>query len=284
MINAKIGASLLSWMCPPWTNNDGFKAIEKTAKNGFDLIEILLPNSREFDPIKVKEHLEKNNLEVVCGMNLSSEYHIPTHPKEAMEHITWGIEIAKALGATYLGGVLHSAIGCFTGKPRTKDEEKTLFEVWNIVGERASKNNITIGIEPINRYESYMCTGASETLRLIKESKAKNIALHLDTFHMNIEEQSFYHPIIETGSYLKHIHMTENDRGMLGDGTVNWDDLFKALNEINFNGRLVLENFSNSIPHMAETVSLWRKSPYDADELAIGSLEFIRKKIKKFSK
>lgn len=284
MINAKIGASILSWMCPPWNNHEGCHAIEKTAKSGFDLIEILLPNSRDFDPIIVKEHLQKNNLEVVCGMNLSADYHIPSHPKEAIALITWGIEVTKALGSQYLGGVLHSAIGYFSGKPRTKEEEKILFEVWNVVGETALKHNVMIGIEPINRYESYMCTGASETLQLIKDSKAKNIGLHLDTFHMNIEEQSFYQPIIEAGNHLMHIHMTENDRGMLGDGNVNWDDLFKALNEIDFEGRLVLENFSNSIPHMAETVSLWRESPYNAEELAKGSLEFIKKKIKQFNK
>lgn len=78
-------------------------------------------------------------------------------------------------------------------------------------------------------------------------------------------------------------HMTENDRGLLGEGLVNWDDLFRALNEINFSGRLVLENFSSSISHMAETVSLWRPSKHDAEDLVTGSLRFMREKIDEFS-
>lgn len=284
MIKAKIGASLLSWMCLPWNNKEGLIAIEKTAKAGFDLIEILLPDSKDIDIDAVKKQLEKNQLEVVCGLNLSAPYHIPTHPETAKEHIKWALDVCNSLGSSYLGGVLHSAIGVFSGKQRTAEEEKVVFDVWNEVGNYAAKYGITIGIEPINRYESYVCTGAAETLDLIKRSGAPNIKLHLDTFHMNIEETDFYNPVKQAGSMLCHVHMTESDRGMLGEGNVNWDKLFEGLNAINFDGRLVLENFSNSIPHMAETVSLWRPSKYNAEDLALGSLSFIRQKIALFNK
>lgn len=284
MIKAKVGASLLSFMCPPWNNKDGLLSIQKAAEAGFDLIEILLPDSRDIDVDSVKAELNKHKLDVVCGLNLSRNYHIPTHPQEAIEHIKWGVDICRALGSDYLGGVLHSAIGVFSGKPRTPEEENTLLNVWREAGHYASKYDIVIGVEPINRYESYMCTAAEETIALINKSGASNVKLHLDTFHMNIEELDFYKPIKIADKMLWHIHMTENDRGMLGEGHINWDELFKALNEINFEGRLVLENFSNSIPHMAETVSLWRPSKYTSEELASGSLAFIRKKIEQFSK
>lgn len=284
MIKAKFGASILSYMCPPWKDDDGIRTIEKTAKAGFDLVEILLPDSMQIDTIRVLNELKKNNVQAVCGLNLSSNYHIPTHPKEAIKLIKQAINKTNELESDYLGGVLHSAIGVFSGKQRTKDEEQILFEVWNEVGEYALQKCITIGIEPINRYESYMCTGAEETLDLIDRSKAKNIVLHLDTFHMNIEENGFYNPIKKARGKLIHVHMTDSDRGMLGEGNVNWDQLFAALNEINFEGHLVLENFSNSIPYMAETVSLWRPSKYSAEDLAIGSLDFIRKKIAQHSK
>ena len=93
---------------------------------------------------------------------------------------------------------------------------------------------------------------------------------------MNIEEANFYDPIILAGNKLKHVHITESHRGMLGEGTVNWNELFQALKEINFEGNLVLENFSSSVPGMQQMVSLWQKSPYDAEELALGSLEFMK--------
>lgn len=283
MIKAKLGASILSYMCPPWNDDEGIETIRKTAKADFDLIEILLPENMQINTSLILRELKKNNIEAVCGLNLSANYHIPTHPKEATQLIKQALNKVNELESDYLGGVLHSAIGVFSGKQRTREEEKILFEVWNEVGEYAHQKGITIGIEPINRYESYVCTGAEETLDLINRSGARNIALHLDTFHMNIEESDFYKPIKMAKDKLVHVHMTDSDRGMLGEGNVDWDQLFIALNEINFEGHLVLENFSNSIPHMAETVSLWRPSKYDANKLASGSLEFIKQKIAQYS-
>jgi len=98
---------------------------------------------------------------------------------------------------------------------------------------------------------------------------------------MNIEEINFYDPIINAGKRLKHIHVTESHRGMLGEGNVNWEALFSALEAINFEGNLVLENFSSSVPGMQEKVSLWQKSPYNALELAEGSLAFLKKHMDK---
>jgi D-psicose/D-tagatose/L-ribulose 3-epimerase len=284
MIQAKLGASTLSWICPPWNAEEGYYAIQQTAKAGFDLIEIVLPNTMDFNASTVKKQLKDNHLDVVCGLNLSAEFHIPTHPQKAIDLIKTALDKCRELESPYLGGVLHSGGGVFSGKQRTKGEENILFEVWGEIGYYASQYEITIGIEPVNRYESYICTGAEETLDLIHRSGATNLALHLDTFHMNIEEQSFYNPIIKAGNHLKHIHMVENDRGLLGEGLVNWDELFRALNDINFSGRLVLENTSNSIPQMAETVALWRPAKHDAKEVAIGSLQFIKEKISEFNK
>lgn len=96
---------------------------------------------------------------------------------------------------------------------------------------------------------------------------------------MNIEENNFYDPIILAGKKLKHVHITESHRGMLGEGTVNWNELFNALTEINFEGNLILENFSSSIPGMQQAVSLWQKSVYEAEELAVKSLEFLRNRL-----
>jgi len=93
---------------------------------------------------------------------------------------------------------------------------------------------------------------------------------------MNIEEDNFYEPVIQAGNRLKQIHITESNRGMLGEGNVRWNDLVRAMKEINFDGNLVLENFSTSVEGMSNAVSLWQASKYDAEELAKGSLGFVR--------
>lgn len=278
----KFGASLLSWITPNWTPESGYYAIQKTAQSGFDLIEILLPNHMDFDAKTVKKQLQENGLDVVCSLNLPKEAHIPFYPKEALSLINKALEKTAAVESVFLGGVLHSGIGVFTGNPATTQEKEI---VTNVLGEAAiyaDKLGITIGIEPINRYESYVCNTAENVLEIIQNTNAANLAVHLDTFHMNIEETNFYDPIIASNKKLKHLHITESNRGMLGEGTVNWDELFKALNQIDYEGNLVLENFSSSIAGMQQAVSLWQKSPHDAEDLAIGSLNFMKQKIAEY--
>lgn len=272
----KIGASLLSWMTPQWNAEAGKMAIEKTANAGFDLIEILLPPDMNIDTEAVKNQLKQNNLEVVCSLNLPREAHIAFHPKETEQLIKKAVDKTHELETHFLGGVLHGDIGVFSGNPLAEDEKKTIVEVWSSVADYAKSKNIHLAVEPINRYESYVCNTAQNVLELIDRTGKDNIFLHLDTFHMNIEENNFHDPVLLAGQKLKHIHMTESHRGMLGEGTINWAELFGALKDIDFEGNLVLENFSSAVPGMQQAVSLWQKSPYDAEELALGSLKFIR--------
>lgn len=275
----KIGASLLSWITPNWTAEAGKYAIEQTAKAGFDLIEILLPNSMKIEAKAVKQQLKENHLEVVCSLNLPKEAHIAFYPKEAEKLIKNAIDKTSDLETNFLGGVLHGGIGVFSGNPLSETEKNTIVEVWSSVADYAKEKGVNIAVEPINRYESYVCNTAENVLELIEKTGKDNLFLHLDTFHMNIEENNFRDPILLANQKLKHIHVTESHRGMLGEGTVNWNQFFDALREINFEGNLVLENFSSSIPGMQQMVSLWQKSPYNAEQLALGSLNFIKQNL-----
>jgi D-psicose/D-tagatose/L-ribulose 3-epimerase len=279
MMNVKFGASLLSWTTPVWNAEAGKYAIEKTAKAGFDLIEILLPPSMEFNTKEVKNQLKNNNLEAVCSLNLPKEAHIAFHPKVAESLMKQAVDKTSELETDFLGGVLHGGIGVFSGNPLTEDEAEIIAEVWSNVADYAKEKGVNIGIEPINRYETYVCNTAENVLDLILKTGKSNLFLHLDTFHMNIEENNFYDPIILAGNKLKHVHVTESHRGMLGEGNINWDEFFNALKKINFEGNLVLENFSSSVPGMQQMVSLWQKSRYNAEELALGSLNFMKKYI-----
>ncbi|GAA4332230.1 sugar phosphate isomerase/epimerase [Mucilaginibacter gynuensis] len=277
-MGVKFGASILSWIPPLWTAEGGLYAIEKTAAAGFDVLEILLPRAMDIDTRTVKAQLKQHGIEAICSLNLSAAHHIPFRPKEATSLIKTALDKTAELEVNLLGGVLHGGIGVFSGHALTPQEEDIVCEVWTDVAHHAAKLGIDIAVEPINRYESYVCTTAADVLRLAERTGVANLGVHLDTFHMNIEESNFYDPVISAGSKLKHLHMTESDRGMLGEGNVHWDDLFRGLADINYSGALVLENFSSLVPGMAEAVSLWHPSKYDADALAKGSLEFMKVK------
>ena len=201
------------------------------------------------------------------------------YTKEEEKMIKNARDKTSDLETNFLGGVLHGGIGVFSGNPLSETEKNTIVEVWSSVADYAKEKGVNIAVEPINRYESYVCNTAENVLELIEKTGKDNLFLHLDTFHMNIEENNFRDPILLANQKLKHIHVTESHRGMLGEGTVNWNQFFDALKEINFEGNLVLENFSSSILGMQQMVSLWQKSPYNAEQLALGSLNFIKQNL-----
>lgn len=275
------GTTILSFI-PGWSSEGGQYAIEKTAEYGFDMLEIILPASLDFDAKTTKKQLDKHQISGRCTLNLPKNCHIPFYPEQATLLIKSALDKVAEMDGDFLGGVLHSAIGTFTGNPCTKEEKIIIQQVFTEVTDYAKKQNITIAPEPINRYESYVFTAADEVLDMIELIGSNNLGLHLDTFHMNIEENNFYDPIIRAGNRLKHFHITESDRGMTGEGNVHWDDLFRALSEINYQGPLVLENFSSQITALVGPTSLWRPSKYNSEELAKGSLSFMKKMTNKW--
>ena len=108
-MNPTFGASILSWIPPMWTPEGGLFAIQQASAAGFDLLEILLPPSMEFDAPTVKRQLKQHGLKATCSLNLPQEAHIPFYPKEATRLIKAALDKASELEVDYLGGVLSGS-------------------------------------------------------------------------------------------------------------------------------------------------------------------------------
>ena len=180
------GTTILSFI-PGWSTDGGRYAIEKTAEYGFDMLEIILPASLDFDAKTTKKLLDKHGISGRCTLNLPTNCHIPFYPEQATNIIKSAIDKVAEMEGDFLGGVLHSAIRTFTGNPCTLEEKTIVKQVFSEVADYAQKSNITIAPAPINRYESYVFTAAYEVLDMIESTGKPNLGLHLDTFHMNIE-------------------------------------------------------------------------------------------------
>lgn len=268
---------MLSWI-GGWSPERCTYALGQAKNIGFDLMEISLPTSLELDPIWLKKAFRDHGLEVRFTLILPKDCHLPCYPKKATSLLKRAVDLVARTEGWFLGGVLYSAIGIFTGSPCTPTEWELVREVFAEVAEYAGSRGVILGLEPVNRYESYIITSYKEVLRLRDELQLDNLCLMLDTFHMNIEEHGFYNAVVEAGNRLKYIHVTGSDRGMPGEDNVHWDHLFKGLAESKYTGDMVLENFSSQIAELIPMTSLWRKSCYDTHSLASGSLEFMRKK------
>jgi D-psicose/D-tagatose/L-ribulose 3-epimerase len=135
---------------------------------------------------------------------------------------------------------------------------------------------MTLGLEPCNRYETHLLNTAAQTVRLIERIREPNVMIHLDTYHMNIEEKGFAHGIRTAGEHLRYIHLSESDRGVPGTGTVDWDAIFAALADTGFDGDMVIESFVTLPPEIARALSVWRPVADSAGQVLREGVPFLR--------
>ncbi len=260
--------------------------IKKVKQMGFDGVEIPLNYIDSINIEQTKKELKKNDMEFtaspVLGLDKDVTSSDETVRKKGISYLKRCVEVVSELGGDSMNGVIYTAWGKITGKSRTEDEWRYSVESLREVCRYAQEFNVALGLEPVNRFETYFLNTASDAVKLAKEVREPNVKVHLDTFHMNIEEKDFYNPIIQAGKLLNHFHCCENDRSIAGTGHVDWDKVFEALAEISYDKWLVLESFTQDMEKLAASTAIWRKLAPSADALASEGLAFIKKMSKQY--
>ena len=271
----KYGAHTFLWI-DEWTTEKGNRAIAATGEAGFDFIEISLMRPDEFDAAATKKALAAAGIEAKGSLVLPEWAHMPEQPEKARQFLISALEALEAVGATYLGGCIAFALGKFTG------DRQVVIDTLGEVAEDAKKRGITLGIEVVNRYESNLYNTMAVTRETILDIGANNIKIHVDTYHSLYEEEGFYKPLVENADLLGYMHMSENHRGLLGTGTVNWDEVFRGLADANYTGPMVVKSFPAVNPDLAAAIKLWRPPTQSSDFLAREGLKFLRKNVEKY--
>ena len=256
----KFGVHAFLWI-GQWTTKLGNQAINEAAAAGFDLIEIPLLDPKEFNAAAHKRVLRDAGIAATASLVLPPGAHMPEHPARAKRFLIQALTQVEALGATFLGGCTAYELGKLTGKPPTRKERRTVVDTLREVAAEGKKRGITVGLECCNRYETYLYNTVADGRDAVKAIGADNVTLHLDTYHMNIEEVDFYQPLVEAADVLGYIHLSESHRGLVGNGTVQWDQVFRGLVDAKYRGPLVLESFPVFTPAMAGRLCLWRTPP-----------------------
>jgi D-psicose/D-tagatose/L-ribulose 3-epimerase len=138
-----------------------------------------------------------------------------------------------------------------------------------------SKGKI-ISIEPLNRFETDFLNTVDQGLKLIKAVGSPALKLHLDTFHMNIEEKNQPDAIRKAGKYLGHFHACGTDRGTPGADSLQWKPIVKALKDVNYDGDVVIESFTTDVKVIARAAAIWRKIEPKRDDIAVKGLANLR--------
>jgi len=278
----KLGIHAYAW-CSRWSN-ETLDLIDKVKGVGMDFIEIPLMHPDLFDPGAVKARLDGAGLEAVTSTVLQADTDITGDDeavrKNGVEYLKYCVRATSDIGAGSFSGVIYSQhVKQAPGRP---DEQAWLrsAECLREVAVYAKSLGVCIGLEPVNRYETYLVNTCGQALRLIDMIGEDNVGVHLDSYHMNIEEKSFYEATKLAGADLVHYHLCENDRGVPGTGLVNWDDIFRALAEIGYQGYAALESFVDITDNMNTWV--WRQLAPGGDALLKEGSQFVRKMQKKY--
>lgn len=267
-----------------WTGQTDVVAMEEAARKtrdaGYDLLELSLHQLDEMDLDGCRAAFEKYDLKIAGSRGLAADADVSSSDSatvaRGVQLLHTSVDGVAQLGGHLLTGALYSAFGKAT-QPLSATGRANVVGALKDVSVHARERGVTLGLEVCNRYETNVVNTAADALRLADDIGEDNVLIHLDSYHMNIEERNLHAPILEVGDRLGYIHIGENNRGLLGSGSLNFGSFFWALDQINYAGGITFESFSSAVvsEQLSNDLAIWRNLWDDNTELATQARSFI---------
>ncbi|NMN71523.1 sugar phosphate isomerase/epimerase [Rhizobium sp. 57MFTsu3.2] len=260
-----------------WSGEKAAHSCRAAAEIGFELIEVLMFDPEALDVALTRKVVNDAGLELRLGMALGPEADISSADSSIAERgektVKRALEIASELGAPAVSGITYAAFANY-GAPATVQARQRVAERLSRLDRRAGELGVRLGLEPVNRYESYLVNTLDEAASLIHASGGANLFIHMDTFHMNIEEGDIAAAIQRNAPLLGYAHVADSNRGILGGGHFDLTSYFGALESAGYKGDFTVEAFSSKVlsDALVAGVRLWREA-WD-DSLVAARLAF----------
>jgi D-psicose/D-tagatose/L-ribulose 3-epimerase len=276
----KLGIHALVWVSE-WTDESIRYAVNQSAEVGYDLIEAVIFDPKQARPEQTARALSQAGLGCITGMALNPNADIssadPEVAKRGEQFISDAILATRDMGSKLLGGVTHSAMHRYLDAPHRSVREQVT-EIYGRLAEKAQKAGVRLGIEAVNRYESNVVNTLDDAAQIIKAVDSKALFIHMDTYHMNIEEHDCADAISRNISQIGHVHIGESHRGYLGSGSVDFPTFFRTLAAVGYDGPIVFEAFSPAVLNrdVANALAAWRSHWRSSEDIARRSLKFMQ--------
>jgi D-psicose/D-tagatose/L-ribulose 3-epimerase len=276
----KFGGHALVW-AGDWSEASARKAAVSAKKAGYDYIEMLMIEPEKIDVVMTKEVLAEHGLSATASLGLSPETDVtstnPSIVKKGDELLRKVVDKLHAIGSTELCGVIYCSLGKYPGPASAENRANSISAVTRLADYAADKG-ININLEVVNRYETNIMNTGKEGLKFLEAVNRPNAYLHLDTYHMNIEEDGMSQAVLDAGDALGYVHIGESHRGYLGSGNVDFETFFSALKKINYSGPITFESFSSVVvdPALSNALCIWRNLWEDSDDLASHALKYMK--------
>ena len=261
----------------PFTSAD-LGLLHQIKAMGFDFIELLIPEPEDrLGSAELRDALAEAGLDIVLAARVNLQRSIssddPAARQGGLDYLEHCIEVADAIGARIIGGPLYGEPMVFAGRPplpRSADEMKAradrMIEGLAQVAPKARAAGQVFALEPLNRFETDMLNTTRQGIAVVDAVSDSGLGLMLDTFHMNMEDQSIPDAIRLAGQRIVHFQANENHRGFPGTGNMNWPAIMRALSDANYHGPVSLEPFRRDDQRLALPIAHWRAPAEDETE------------------
>ncbi|MDX8536673.1 MULTISPECIES: sugar phosphate isomerase/epimerase [Mesorhizobium] len=276
---ARIGIHSFVWSASS-AQADLERTLANTKEAGFDLIEFSYLDPANVDIGRLARRIADLDLGVAISIGLPADGDISSADRtvaaRGVDILNRTIALTRDLGGRKVGGILSTSHGLQTEAP-TRDQWTRSAATLAKVAETAKAAGVTLNLEIVNRFESNLLNTAAQGLAFIEDTGSDNIFLHLDTFHMNIEEADAALAIRNAVGKIGYVHIGESHRGFLGTGSIDFAGIFDALTAIGYDDDLSFESFSSEIvdENLSKKTAIWRNLWTDNMELARHARRFI---------
>ena len=256
-------------------------AVRQTKAAGFDLLEFSLHDSANLDLVRTRADLADAGLASAASRGLAPDADVSSEDPAVVSRgerlLHESLQVTAGFGGRWLTGALYSAFG-HANAPLTRAGRRNVVAVLRDLAKDAQALGVTLGLEVCNRYETNVVNTAHDALLLADDIGADNVMIHLDTYHMNIEEDDFVRPVHEVGDRLGYVHVGENHRGYLGSGHLDFTGFFHALVDIGYQGPITFESFSSAVVArgLSNDLAIWRSLWDDGLDLATHARGFVQ--------
>ena len=266
----RLGFNLL--LHTTFVTDEHLPIIERLRFNGYQGVEVPVMQGDQQHYARLGQAISSLGLECTCLTALpgpeANPISLDTQSQLAgREYLLRCVDNVAALGGKLLCGPTYQALGEFSGVGPTRTELERARDVHQALADHAADAGVAIAVEPLNRFECYLLNTLDDAAAHIQEVDRPNLGLLFDTFHANIEEKSLVDSLTRHVNVVRHVHLSENDRGIPGTGHINFPAVIAILQKVSYEGWVVVESFSRSLPALASATRIWRDLFDSPDEV-----------------